>query len=100
MSRYRVVLTRSAARDIRDAYEYLRERSPQAALQFESEVTTALDALRERAHEFGVWRDFLRRIPLRRFPHGFLYEMNEAEVIVVALAHPRREPTIWSRRRS
>jgi hypothetical protein len=39
------------------------------------------------------------RFVLRRFPFSFFYRFNDTEIVVVALAHQKRRPGYWSRRR-
>jgi toxin ParE1/3/4 len=40
----------------------------------------------------------LRRVLVRRFPCFVLYAVEEAQVIIVAVAHFRRRPDYWVRR--
>ncbi len=99
MSRYRVIVTEDAANDFREAYDYLVPRSPRAAQGLAQVVAAALEALCDDAHLFAVWNGPHRRFPLAQFPYGLLYVLRGDEVIVVALAHPKRDPRTWSRRR-
>jgi plasmid stabilization system protein ParE len=39
------------------------------------------------------------RFVLKRFPYSVFYRFDETEVIVVAIAHHRRRPGYWARRR-
>ena len=40
-----------------------------------------------------------RRLLLPRFPYQIVYRLAPAEIIVVAVAHTRRRPGYWRRRR-
>jgi hypothetical protein len=41
----------------------------------------------------------LRRVLVPRFPYGVLYQVRPDEIYVVAVAHVRRRPGYWRRRR-
>lgn len=45
-----------------------------------------------------VWRDSIRRLPMRRFPYGVVYCIVGSEIRVLALAHQRRRPGFWRAR--
>lgn len=44
-------------------------------------------------------RPDIRRRILRRFPHAVLYAIENDEVVVVAVAHQKRRPGYWERRK-
>jgi plasmid stabilization system protein ParE len=41
----------------------------------------------------------IRRAPLKRFPYGVYYVLVAKEIHVLAVAHDRRHPSRWRRRR-
>jgi hypothetical protein len=73
---------------------------PQLGDEFLSEVTHAYDRI---AHDPGQFAKLSLVIPgrelrvclLRRFPHLVVFECRTNELIVVAVAHGRREPLYW-----
>jgi plasmid stabilization system protein ParE len=40
-----------------------------------------------------------RRLLLPRFPYHVVYRLSPAEIVVVAVAHAKRRPGYWKRRR-
>jgi hypothetical protein len=40
-----------------------------------------------------------RRYVVKRFPFSVLYRFNESEVVIVAVAHHKRHPAFWGKRR-
>jgi hypothetical protein len=40
----------------------------------------------------------VRRCPLTTFPYAVVYEVKEAELLVVAVAHAQRRPNYWRKR--
>jgi hypothetical protein len=47
------------------------------------------------------WPSFadVRRCVLKRFPYNVLFRFNDEQIEIVAIAHHKRRPGYWSRRR-
>jgi plasmid stabilization system protein ParE len=98
VARYDIEVLPWAIDDARETYLYLLERNERLADEFQHRVAEALRALAETAHHYQVREDSIRRCPLKKFPHGIMYELQEDRVIVYAVAHPKREPGFWKKR--
>ncbi len=98
MARYEVEVLPWAIADVRETYLYLVERDERLADEFQHRVTEALRALAETGHHYQERESSIRRCPLKKFPHGIMYELEDNRVIVYAVAHPRREPGFWKKR--
>ena len=87
-----------AAAEFDAAVDWYRENSEQAAEDFLREVDDAIGSV---AANPLMWGDYLhgtRRYVLRHFPYLVVYLLDEARVIIVAIAHGRRRPGYWSKR--
>lgn len=98
MARYKIELLPWAIDDARETYLYLLERDERLANEFERRVTDALRELAETAHHYQAHENSIRRFPLKKFPHGIMYELQDDRVIVCAVAHPKRQPGFWKKR--
>ena len=98
MARFGIEVLPWGIDDVREAYLYLLERDERLADEFQRQVSEALRALAETAHHHQAREDSIRRCPLKKFPHGVMYELQEDRVIVYAVAHPKREPGFWKKR--
>ena len=77
---------------------YAREGDAELDFAFITEFERIL-ALRTRHAQLGAqWRK-PRTMPLRRFPYSVIYYVRGDELRVVALAHHRRRPEYWARRK-
>jgi plasmid stabilization system protein ParE len=47
----------------------------------------------------AVFRQNKRRYVLRRFPYSIFYQVAVDEIRVIAVAHQRRRPAYWARRK-
>jgi hypothetical protein len=96
VARYEIEVLPWAIDDAREAYLHL-ERDERLADEFQRRVTEALRSLAETAHHYQAREDSIRRCPLKKFPHGIMYGLEEGRVIY-AVAHPKRQPGFWTKR--
>jgi plasmid stabilization system protein ParE len=47
----------------------------------------------------AIFRGNCRRYFLRKFPYSVIYQITQDELRVLALAHQRRRPSYWSKRK-
>jgi len=75
------------------------QRSPTAAEAFIVEVDDAIAQIGEAPKTWPGYRRGTRRFILRRFPFSVVYRIEEDAVYVVAVAHAKKRPEYWRRRR-
>ncbi|MGO9513150.1 MAG: type II toxin-antitoxin system RelE/ParE family toxin [Steroidobacteraceae bacterium] len=89
----------AADSELRAAAAYYQERVPGLGDEFLAEVERVCSRLSEQ-QSLGPRLDAEhRRLALRRFPFGLIYRLKSSKVQVVAVAHRRRRPGYWRRRR-
>ena len=93
-------ISEDASEEIDDAIIWYYRRSVSAAENFTSELERALDAVAESPETWPVCLEDpeARRYVLRRFPFSLIYFLLEEDVVVVALAHHKRDLGYWLRR--
>jgi len=93
----KVFLAPQARRELRAAmHRYERERIG-AGRDLLLAVETALERIREGPHTFPRWHDEkpYRRLLVPRFKFSIFYRERDADVVVLAVAHPSRRPGYW-----
>jgi len=63
------------------------------------EVLSAIERIRQYPNAWHLLTDNTRRCQLKRFPYGLIYEVDEAEVLIIAVANLHRHPGYWRNRR-
>lgn len=74
---------------------YAHEANHELGHAFISEFERSAALLLKQPHLGSVWRGFVRRLPMRRFPYSLIYYLRGSEVRVLAIAHQRRKPGFW-----
>ena len=89
----------AAVNEARNAYRWYRRRSPQAASRFQAALEAALEQIAQSPDRYPVYLHGTRFRLLRRFPYIVVYRQLADRLQVVAVAHGRRRPGYWKRRK-
>ena len=76
-------------------YETCREG---VGLRFSREVYATINRIRIRPTAWPQFSENTRRCLTRRFPYGVIYEIQENQILVIAVTHLNREPGYWTNR--
>lgn len=97
--RRRVRLHPEAQRDFDLGVDWYLRHSPLAAERFVNEVRAALTLVGEAPQRWPLLTKDLRRYVMASFPYSVIYRAVGSEVHVYAVAHAKRRPDYWRRRR-
>jgi plasmid stabilization system protein ParE len=95
----RVRLHPDADRDVEHGLAFYSDRSLIAAERFLSEIEAALILVAEAPDRWPLYRAGTRRYVLSAFPYSIVYRATQDEIQVFAVAHAKRRPQYWTRRR-
>ena len=88
----------AAEREYTEALCWYAERSQRAAEGFDTEFDQALTAITADPHRFPLFDERHRYYLMDRYPFQVIYRVEPDGVVVVAVAHARREPRYWADR--
>lgn len=86
---------REAREELEEALAWYRERNPRAAAGLLAELRTAVTRIRTMPWTWPEDAAGTRRVLLHRFPYKLVYRVTEERLVIVALAHQKREPGYW-----
>jgi plasmid stabilization system protein ParE len=96
----RAIFNRLAERELREASEHYDARSEDLGTEFLDAVRNALSLLTRYPHLAPQIHGPVHRFVLERFPYSILYRpLAGGDLRVLAIAHDKRRPTYWIRRR-
>ena len=87
-----------AGTEVDNAVSWYQEQTEDQSLNFLNELDRAVQTVK--AYPLlavEIERD-IRRFFLHRFPYSLIYGIEEDTIVVIAVAHDRREPSYWSDR--
>ncbi len=96
-----IVSTHPLAADelVDGALFYANEANANLGEGFIAEFERSIGLLRAFPKIGAPWRGVFRRLRLRRFPYSIVYYLSGDTLRVIALAHHKRKPGYWRRRR-
>jgi toxin ParE1/3/4 len=89
----------AAVGEAKAAYDWYAKRNPAAATAFIAALDEAVRVIQDRPARWPQHLRGTRKYLLRRFPYSVIYRVTDATIQVVAVAHGRRRPGYWRRRR-
>jgi len=93
------VVFRHAAKDEFDnAAIWYEERQIALGGQFTSEVKSAIELAATDPERFPIKYGTIRCVQVRRFPYSVFYLHEPHRIVVLAVFHARRDPSIWQLR--
>lgn len=94
------IFHRLAAREYRLAKEWYTSRSTSVGQRFSAAVGDAVGRIEQSPESLALLIGPYRWARVRGFPYILVFrEQSPEQIVVVALAHARRQPGYWRRRR-
>ncbi len=95
-----VIVRPAAEADVQEASDWYEGREPGLGGQFLDELKETFTRVRHMPLQFPDVGRNVRRALLRRFPYAVYFVLrNESRVVVIAVLHQRRNPSLWKKRR-
>lgn len=88
----------AARREFDDAALWYEKRRTGLGLQFIAEVDRVIDAASEHPLRFPEVHREVRCIRIRRFPYSVFFGVEEGRLLILAVFHGRRNPSVWRER--
>jgi toxin ParE1/3/4 len=94
------VIHAAAEAEFREAMERYEQQRAGLGGKFRAEFEVTLQRVRDNPLLYAADDDSaVRHCPLRRFPYTLVYLDLEDRIWIAAVAHQRRRPGYWARRR-
>jgi len=80
------------------AVEYYEECRKGLGRRFRDSVETQLEQIREMPFLYRVLHPPFRRCLLQTFPYSIIFSIEPDSIVIIAVAHAKREPDYWHQR--
>lgn len=94
-----VVIHPDARKEIEDSAAYYEQQRPGLGREFRLEFEIALGRIIDFPQLYAIEEEDYRACPMHRFPYTLYYADLPQHLWLVAVAHQRRKPGYWRRRR-
>jgi len=98
---HKVSLLPEAKIDIKEIIEWYNEEKSGLGTKFYSSIKSSLSILKKNPYLYQIQYLDIRNALLRKFPYQIHYQIIEPKtsIIVLAVTHTSRNPTIWKMRK-
>ena len=93
-----IELLPGARLDFDESFDWYAERGKETAIRFAAEIESALVKIVDSPERFYLIDEVHRSCLLQRFPYHVVYRIVGGRVLIVAIAHAKREPGYWEHR--
>jgi toxin ParE1/3/4 len=95
-----VIFDADAEDELRAALEYYDQQRPGLGGELLTEVFEAVERIRQSPRLYAITdKNGTRGCPVHRFPYTLFYIELEESIWIAAVAHHRRRPRYWARRK-
>lgn len=95
---YTLKFTQAAKLDVQEAWLWYEEKQSGLGDDFVLSVEAVVNQITRNPLLFERKFNSLHIAPLKRFPYKTIYAIERDEIIVIAVFHTSRNPTIWLER--
>jgi plasmid stabilization system protein ParE len=81
--------------ELDDARQHYAKIKADLARDFLSEIEKAIHKIKENPFAWPPYTRSTRRYLLSRFPYHVIYYIRSDDIVIVAVAHAKRDPSYW-----
>jgi len=93
-----VVFRRIALHEFRDAANFYAAQRPGLGGEFIREIERCISLVAEQPLAYPFVHREMRRVITKRFPFSIYFYVETERIVVIAIFHSSRNPTIWRER--
>lgn len=96
---FRITVLKAALIDLDDAVEWYSKIQPELGKDLVLKFKEALTEIEQKPLLSQELNENFRKINLKRFPYKLVFKIIEQEIIIIAVAHHKRKPGYWKKRK-
>ncbi len=93
-----VVLRRAAQAEFDEAADWYEQQHASLGRDFVAKVQATFERICQHPGQFPVVFEGIRQAIVDRFPYSVLFQAEPKRIVVLAVFHHRRDPSVWKRR--
>ncbi|MEK6617227.1 MAG: type II toxin-antitoxin system RelE/ParE family toxin [Nitrospirota bacterium] len=81
--------------ELEEEVKYFNEQQAGLGYEFAKEIADTIARILRYPQAWTKLSKKTRRCRTKRFPYGVIYQIRDEKILIVAIAHLRREPFYW-----
>ena len=95
---YKLIVRPEAEAELKDAFLWYEQQIAGLGSQFLLSVDTAINSIRRNPRQYPVVYKNIHRALTRRFPYQIFFTVKDTHVVIIAVFHGMRNPSVWQNR--
>ena len=95
---YQLIIRPEAEAELGEAFVWYEQQVVGLGSQFLLVVEAAINSIRQNPLQYPVVYKDIHRVLTRRFPYQIFFIINDKKIVIIAIFHGMRNPTIWKSR--
>lgn len=97
---YKIIIRPEAEADLTESFRWYQAQVPSLGIEFLNCIDDAFDLIIENPRIYQKIYKNVRRCLPHRFPYEIFYLIEGDNIIVLAILHAKRDPTVFKKRSS
>jgi plasmid stabilization system protein ParE len=93
-----ILVKPQAEADIAEAFRWYEQQRSGLGQRFLAAVDAAIAGIAENPRRYAAVHSEVRRGPVRGFPYSLYFREEANRVVILTVAHQRRDPKVWRKR--
>jgi plasmid stabilization system protein ParE len=93
-----VAFHRAARAEFIEAAAWYETQRADLGVAFIAEIERCVALVAEQPQIYAVLHKDIRRVTAERFPYSVYFRAEAQRIVILAVFHGRRDPTVWQRR--
>ncbi|MDI1277091.1 type II toxin-antitoxin system RelE/ParE family toxin [Methylobacter sp.] len=90
-----ITFHRAASEEFIEASVWYEAKRPGLAVEFMTEIDRCVSLASEYPFQFAIVREDIRRVVANHFPYNVYFRAEQHRIVVLAVFHGSRDPSIW-----
>ncbi len=97
--KYDLIVRPEAEAELAEAFDWYEQQVAGLGGRFLLSIDAAINSIRRDPLQYPILHKNVRRALTRRFPYQVLFIVSDSQVIVIAVFHGMRNPSVWQGRK-
>ena len=95
---YKLIVRPEAEAELEDAFLWYERQIAGLGNQFLLSVDAVINSIRRNPRQYPVVYKNIHRALTRRFPYQIFFTVKDMYVVIIAVFHGMRDPSVWQNR--
>ena len=93
--KYKLIVRPEAEAELTEAFNWYEDKVTGLGNRFLLSVDAVINSIQREPLQYPIVYKNIRRVLTRRFPYQVLFIVDDLHIVVIAIIHGMRSPSVW-----